>query len=59
MRWAAGSIRIHDAETQSRMFQAIGIGSDEAREKFGFLLDRPQLWRPPPMAAWPWAWIAS
>ncbi|WP_005031426.1 aspartate--tRNA ligase [Holophaga foetida] len=42
-----GSIRIHDAETQSRMFQAIGIGSDEAREKFGFLLDALSYGAPP------------
>lgn len=42
-----GSIRIHDAETQSRMFQAIGIGPEEAREKFGFLLDALSYGAPP------------
>lgn len=42
-----GSIRIHDAETQSRMFQAIGIGQAEAREKFGFLLDALSYGAPP------------
>ncbi len=42
-----GSIRIHDAETQSRMFRAIGIGETEAREKFGFLLDALSYGAPP------------
>jgi aspartyl-tRNA synthetase len=42
-----GSIRIHDAETQNRMFRAIGIGEAEAREKFGFLLDALSYGAPP------------
>jgi len=42
-----GSIRIHDAETQSRMFRAIGIGEAEARAKFGFLLDALSYGAPP------------
>ncbi len=42
-----GSIRIHDAETQSRMFRAIGIGETEARAKFGFLLDALAFGAPP------------
>ncbi len=42
-----GSIRIHDAETQSRMFRAIGIGEEEARAKFGFLLDALSYGAPP------------
>ncbi|HCZ33376.1 MAG TPA: aspartate--tRNA ligase, partial [Holophagaceae bacterium] len=42
-----GSIRIHDAETQSRMFRAIGIGEEEARAKFGFLLDALAYGAPP------------
>ena len=42
-----GSIRIHDEETQSRMFRAIGIGEAEAREKFGFLLDALSYGAPP------------
>jgi aspartyl-tRNA synthetase len=33
-----GSIRIHDQEMQSRVFRSLGIGEDEAEEKFGFLL---------------------
>ncbi len=42
-----GSIRIHDAETQTRMFRALGIGETEAREKFGFLLDALSYGAPP------------
>jgi aspartyl-tRNA synthetase len=42
-----GSIRIHDATTQSRMFRALGIGEAEAREKFGFLLDALSYGAPP------------
>jgi len=42
-----GSIRIHDAETQNRMFRAIGIGPEEARAKFGFLLDALAFGAPP------------
>jgi aspartyl-tRNA synthetase len=42
-----GSIRIHDAETQNRMFRAIGIGEAEARAKFGFLLDALAFGAPP------------
>ncbi len=34
-----GSIRIHDAEIQSAVLDLLGIGEEEAREKFGFLLD--------------------
>ncbi|MCE1227892.1 MAG: aspartate--tRNA ligase [Firmicutes bacterium] len=42
-----GSIRIHDADTQSAMFRAIGIGPDEARAKFGHLLDALSYGAPP------------
>ena len=42
-----GSIRIHDAETQSRRFRTIGIGEAEARTKFGFLLDALAFGAPP------------
>ena len=44
---AGGSIRISDNELQSRMFRALGIGEEEAREKFGFLLDALQYGAPP------------
>ncbi len=34
-----GSIRIHHSEMQSGVFRILGIGEEEARDKFGFLLD--------------------
>lgn len=34
-----GSIRIHDQQMQRQVFEALGISDEEAREKFGFLLD--------------------
>jgi len=42
-----GSIRIHNSELQSKMFRVLGIGEDEAREKFGFLLDSFTYGAPP------------
>jgi len=42
-----GSIRIHDQAVQSRMFDLLGIGPEEAREKFGFLLDALEYGAPP------------
>ena len=42
-----GSIRIHDQTIQSRMFNLLGIGEEEAREKFGFLLDALNFGAPP------------
>jgi len=42
-----GSIRIHNSELQSKMFRALGIGEDEARDKFGFLLDALSYGTPP------------
>jgi aspartyl-tRNA synthetase len=42
-----GSVRIHRPEMQSAVFDLLGIKEDEAREKFGFLLDALKLGCPP------------
>lgn len=42
-----GSVRIHRAEIQSKVFSALNIGPEEAQEKFGFLLDALQYGAPP------------
>ncbi|WP_353093261.1 aspartate--tRNA ligase, partial [Methylibium sp.] len=42
-----GSVRIHRAEVQSKVFNALKIGPDEAQLKFGFLLDALQYGAPP------------
>jgi aspartyl-tRNA synthetase len=42
-----GSVRIHRAEVQAKVFRALGIAEDEARNKFGFLLDNLQYGAPP------------
>ncbi len=42
-----GSVRIHRAEVQERVFQALGIGPDEQQVKFGFLLDALKYGAPP------------
>jgi aspartyl-tRNA synthetase len=44
---ASGSIRIHDRETQTRVFKALGISEEEANEKFSFLLDAFRYGAPP------------
>ena len=42
-----GSVRIHRADVQAKVFKALGISDDEARAKFGFLLDNLQYGAPP------------
>ncbi len=42
-----GSIRIHREDVQKRVFEVMGLGEDEAQEKFGFLLDAFKYGAPP------------
>ncbi|MCY2938737.1 MAG: aspartate--tRNA ligase [Planctomycetota bacterium] len=42
-----GSIRIHSSAVQAEVFRVLGLEVDQAREKFGFLLDALQMGAPP------------
>jgi len=42
-----GSIRIHQQAVQQKVFELLGVGKDEARAKFGFLLDALEFGAPP------------
>jgi aspartyl-tRNA synthetase len=44
---AGGSIRIHSADLQSKMFKALGISDKEAEQKFGFLMNAFKYGAPP------------
>jgi aspartyl-tRNA synthetase len=43
----SGSIRIHRAEVQEAVFTTMGLGEEEQRDKFGFLLDALRMGAPP------------
>jgi aspartyl-tRNA synthetase len=43
----SGSVRIHRGDVQERIFSILGIGSEEAHAKFGFLLDAFRYGAPP------------
>ena len=44
---AGGSIRIHNPDVQSRVFAILGMTPDQARQRFGFLLDALRYGAPP------------
>ena len=44
---AGGSIRIHDSELQGKVFRLLGIDTEQANKKFGFMLDAFRYGAPP------------
>ncbi len=51
----SGSVRIHDAELQERVFETLGMSREEARERFGFFLEA-FAYGPPPHAGAALGW---
>jgi aspartyl-tRNA synthetase len=43
----SGSIRIHRRDIQAKVFEAVGFSDDEARRRFGYLLDALEYGAPP------------
>ncbi|MBR2551793.1 MAG: Asp-tRNA(Asn)/Glu-tRNA(Gln) amidotransferase GatCAB subunit C, partial [Erysipelotrichaceae bacterium] len=43
----SGSVRIHDQEMQAKVFEALGLSPEKAKERFGFFLEAFQYGTPP------------
>lgn len=43
----SGSVRIHDQDMQAKVFEALGLSKEEAKEKFGFFLEAFEYGAPP------------